>query len=101
MPKRILLAFVTVLLIPVSHGWCQESGGPLGDPLPPPVQDPSLSNSHHFSPALTHAGVADTGPALSGVNKGHGNGNGAGCSAQSPCAMPPPALDHAVAAHAG
>ena len=101
MRNRILLAFVTVLLIPVSPGWCQESGGPLGDPLPPPVQDPSLSNSHHFSPSLTHAGVADTGPALSAVNRGRSGGPAAGCSAQSPCAVPSPALDHAIAAHAG
>ena len=99
MQNRILLAFVTLLLIPAGRGWCQESGGPLGDPLPPPVQDPSLSNSHLFSPSLTHAGVADTGPALSGVNKGR-NG-AAGCNALSPCAVPSPARDHAVAAHAG
>ena len=100
MRNPILLAFVTLLLIPAGRGWCQESGGPLGDPLPPSVQDPSLSKSHYFSPALTHAGVADTGPALSAVNKGR-SGAAAGCSAQSPCAVPPPALDHAVASHAG
>ena len=101
MQNRILLAFVTLLLIPAGPGWCQESGGPLGDPLPPPAQDPSLSNSRHFSPSLTHAGVADTGPALSSVNKGRGGVPAAGCSAQSPCAAVSPALDHAVAAHAG
>jgi hypothetical protein len=101
MQNRILLAFVTLLLIPAGRGWCQESGGPLGDPLPPPVHDPSLSNSHRFSPSLTHAGVADTGPALSGVNKSRSGGPAAGCSALSPCAVPSPALDHAVASHAG
>jgi len=95
----MLLALVTALLIPAGSGWCQDSEGPLGDPIPPPVQDPSLSTSRYFSPSLTHAGVADTGPALESVNKGRAHD--ASCKAANPCAVPSPALDRAIAARAG
>jgi len=100
MRKYIFLAFtVSLILARSGSGFCQDSGGPLGDPLPPPVQDPSLSSSHYFPASLTTAGVADTGPALGSANRGH---TGAvGCNAMAPCAMPSPALDRAIAARAG
>ena len=100
MRNFILLSFMAVSLIWNSSGFCQDSeGGPLGDPLPPPVQDPSLSSSPYFSPSLTTAGVADTGRALGSMNATYPTGHG--CNVVTPCALPPPALDRAIAAHAG
>jgi len=100
MRNFILLSFMAVSLIWSSSGFCQDSeGGPLGDPLPPPVQDPSLSSSPYFSPSLTTAGVADTGRALGSMNATYPTGHG--CNVVTPCALPPPALDRAIAAHAG
>ena len=99
MRNFFLLSFMAVSMIWSSSGFCQDSeGGPLGDPLPPPVQDPSLSSSPYFSPSLTTAGVADTGRAL-GSNVRYRSGNG--CNVATPCALPSPALDRAIAAHAG
>src|SRR5471030_3198493 len=90
---------VSLILVGSGGGFCQDSGGPLGDPLPPPVQDPSLSSSHYLPASLTTAGVADTGPALGSANRGR---TGAvGCNAVAPCAMPSPALDRTIAARAG
>jgi hypothetical protein len=100
MRSYILLSFMAVSLIWSSSGFCQDSeGGPLGDPLPPPVQDPSLSSSHRFSPSLTTAGVADTGRALGSMNVRYRTGHD--CNVVTPCALPSPALDRAIAAHAG
>jgi hypothetical protein len=101
MRNYIFLSFAVMSLILVGSdsGFCQDSEGPLGDPLPPAVQDPSLSSSHYFPASLTTAGVADAGPALGSVNRGR---TGAvGCNAMNPCAVPSPALDHAIAARAG
>jgi hypothetical protein len=100
MRNFILLPFMAVSLIWSSSGYCQDSeGGPLGDPLPPPVQDPSLSSSHYFSPSLTTAGVADTGRALGSMNVRYRTRHS--CNVVTPCALPSPALDRAIAAHAG
>jgi len=97
---RILQILLTVSLILAGSGsaFCQDNGGPLGDPIPPSIQDPSLSSSPYFPPSLTHAGVADTGPAL---DLGKRDWRAAGCSLKNPCALPTSALDHAVAARAG
>ena len=97
---RILQILVTMSLIPTGSGsaFCQDNGGPLGDPIPPAIKDPSLSSSPYFPPSLTHAGVADTGPALD-LSKRDWRANG--CNLKNPCALPTPALDHVVAARAG
>ena len=97
MRKFIFLA-LSLTLAGSGSGFCQDTEGPLGDPIPPPVQDPSLATSRYFPAALTTAGVANTGPALGAVNRKH---TGAVCNAANPCAVPSPALDHAIAAHAG
>jgi hypothetical protein len=89
----------SLILAGSNCGFCQENGGPLGDPIPPPIQDPSLSSSPYFSPSLTNAGVAITGPAL-GLVKG-ADRRGSGCNVKNPCALPTPARDHAIAARAG
>ena len=83
-------------MIGSGSAFCQNSEGPLGDPLPPPGQDPSLAASRYFPPSVTHAGVADTGPV--GLVKKTG---GPGCSTTNPCAVLSPALDRAIPAHAG
>jgi hypothetical protein len=102
MRNGIFLALtVSLILAGSGSGFCQDSEGPLGDPLPPAVQDPSLSSSRYFPASLTTAGVADTGPALGSVNKGRAGGHGIGCSVTNPCAVLSPALDHAIPAHAG
>lgn len=84
-----------------SSGFCQDSGGPLGDPPPAAIQDPSLSTSHHFSPSLTNAGMADTGPALDSMRKPSRSGRAVDCKGTTNCAVPSPALDRAITAHAG
>jgi hypothetical protein len=92
------LMLVSLTLAGSNSGFCQDNGGPLGDPIPPPIQDPSLSSSPYFPPSLTNAGVAATGPALDLNSRDR---RGPGCSVQNPCALPTPALDHAIAARAG
>jgi hypothetical protein len=69
--------------------------------------DPSLKNSRTFPPALTTAGVADPGSALSQgpMTPTMLFGQGPGCTALSPCAAisPPPVRSspvHADARHA-
>jgi hypothetical protein len=84
-----------------SSGFCQDSGGPLGDPPPAAIQDPSLSTSHHFSPSLTNAGMADTGPALDSMRKAPRSGRAIDCKVTANCAVPSPALDRAITVHAG
>ena len=88
-----------LILAGSNSGFCQDNEGPLGDPIPPPIQDPSLSSSPYFSPSLTNAGVAITGPALGLANGA--DRRGPGCNVKNPCALPTPALDHAIAARAG
>jgi len=61
------------------------------DPLPVPIQDPSLATSVYFPPALITKGIANTGPALSLAKPG-----GSKCTVLMPCAVTSPALDHAV-----
>lgn len=95
---RMLIA-ISLILAWSGSGFCQDNGGPLGDPIPPPIQDPSLSSSPYFPPSLTNAGVAATGPASGVVNKG--DRHGSGCGAKNPCALPTPALDRAIVARAG
>src|SRR5436190_16401455 len=94
---RILQVLVTVSLNLAGNGsaFCQDNGGPLGDPIPPPIQDPSLSSSPYFPPSLTNAGVANTGPAL---DLAKSDRRAAGCNLKNPCALPTPALDRAIAA---
>ncbi len=86
-------------MIGSGSAFCQNSEGPLGDPLPPAVQDPSLAASRYFPPSLITAGVANTGPALSVVKKGQTVGHG--CNAANPCAVLSPALDRTIPVHAG
>jgi hypothetical protein len=96
MRNSILLLIVAASLIWSSNGFCDESeGSPMVDPLPPPMQDPSLSTSRYFPPSLTTSGVAQIGPARGSVN-GHSHG----CGAPNSCALPPPDLDRAVTARA-
>jgi hypothetical protein len=100
MRNYILLALTLSLTLAGSgRGFCQDSEGPLGDPIPPPVQDPSLSTSHYFPASLTTAGVANTGPALGSVNRGHAGA--VASNIRNPCAVPSPSLDRAIAAHTG
>jgi hypothetical protein len=80
----------SLLLLMSADGFCQDSESALGDPPPVSFKDPSLANSHHFSPASATSGVANMGLALGSPNT-HG---GAKCSAENPCAVPSPALDH-------
>ena len=95
--RRILwlLMVMSLTLTGSDRAFCQDNGGPLGDPIPPPIQDPSLSSSPYFPPSLTNAGVAATG-ALAGKDR-----HSPGCSVKNPCALPTPALDHALAVRAG
>jgi len=95
---RIFLMSVSLAVAGSGRAFCQDNGGPLGDPIPPPIQDPSLSSSPYFPPSLTNAGVADTGPALDLAKKDR---HGPGCSVKNPCALPTPALNRVRAARAG
>ena len=92
------LIVVSLTLAGSNSAFCQDNGGPLGDPIPPPIQDPSLSSSPYFPPSLTNAGVAATGPALSLDRKDR---RGPGCNLTNPCALPTPARDHVLVARAG
>jgi hypothetical protein len=101
MRKTLFVALVASLVLAGSgSGFCQDSEGPLGDPIPPAVQDPSLSTSRYFKPSLTTAGVADMGPTLGSSKKVSAGHQGIACSVTNPCAVPSPALDRAVAARA-
>ena len=90
-----------LILAGSSSGFCQDAGGLPGNPPPAAIQDPSLSTSHHFSPSLTNAGIADTGPALDSMRKAFRNGRAIDCKVTANCAVPSPALDRAITVHAG
>src|SRR5665213_1927042 len=102
MRSAIFLPLAAALILAgSSSGFCQDSGGALGDPPPAAIQDHSLSTSHHFSPSLTNAGIADTGPALDSMRKASRNGRAIDCKVAANCAVPSPALDRAITVHAG
>jgi hypothetical protein len=90
MPIRIL---VVLMLIAGWIGRAYAEDGPLDDPPPAAMEDPSLSSSIFFPPSLVTSEAADTGAALdSGKTK---ISIGASrCSPTNPCAVPSPARDH-------
>jgi hypothetical protein len=92
MRNHFLAAFAATLILSSGSGHCQDSEGALGDPAPPPVQDPSLSNSRYFPASLGTSGVAAIAPRTSPAKPGRA----AGCSATNPCARPTPARDRVV-----
>jgi hypothetical protein len=68
--------------------------GPLDNPPPAAIIDPSLATSIYFPPSLVTQGVAKTGPALDS------NHDTVTCAVTNPCAVPSPARDHALPAQA-
>lgn len=100
MRNLLSMTFAAVWLVIAGSGpaFGEGSDGPLSDPILPALPDPSLLPGSYFPSSLTTAGVADTGSALNSVravDRGH-----AGCTVMAPCAVPSPALDHAIAARA-
>jgi hypothetical protein len=96
--KAVVLTLAACLTALSLTAWsgsalCQDSESALGNPLPPPVQDPSLKNSPTFAPSLGTSGTADIDPALDRTAK---VSRGADCSSTNPCAVPPPARDRVV-----
>jgi len=75
--------------------FCED--GPLGDPPPPALSDPSLASSVRFSPKLTTAGVAETGSSLSATSR---SGARNSCARTNPCAVATTAIDRAIPARA-
>ena len=71
-------------------------GMALADPLPDPpplvLPDPTPGETHTFPPSESTAGTADPGRKLGNVATRR---NDPECTALSPCAIPPPSLEHA------
>jgi len=89
MPVRI---FVTLILIAAWAGRAYGEGGPLDDPPPAAMEDPSPASTIFFPPSLITAEAADTGAALdSGKTKT--SVRASRCSPTNPCAVPSPARD--------
>ncbi|HWU55593.1 MAG TPA: hypothetical protein VN175_08840 [Rhizomicrobium sp.] len=85
---------VLILVAAWMSGWSNAAfcdDGSSDDRPPALLHDPSLATSVYFPPALTTAGVADTGPALSLMKP-----RGSGCTVLMPCAVTSPPLDRAV-----
>jgi hypothetical protein len=89
--RNLVLPAAPLILLWSSIAYCQDaSESALGDPAPQVLQDPSVSNSRHFSPSQSTAGVAAVLPGKAG--------HGTRCSATNPCALPTPARDRVVVA---
>jgi hypothetical protein len=77
--------------------WPMAAGMALADPLPDPppkvLPDPSPNEAHAFAPSEATAGTADPGRKLGSIAgiRSHDPG----CTALSPCAVPPPSLERA------
>ena len=73
-----------------TQAFCED--GPLDDPPPAAIVDPSLATSAYFPPSLVTQGVARTEPAHDSSR------NALPCAVTNPCAVPSPARDRAAQA---
>jgi len=89
---RHILAVLIILPATAVAAFCEDRD----DPLPAPIQDPSLATSVYFAPTRATAGVAYPGLSLSSTR----HIGTLSCTGTNPCALATPAIDRAVPAKA-
>jgi hypothetical protein len=89
---RLHVLVVVLTLGPIGAGMALAD--PLPDPPPQVLPDPSPGATHYFAPSESTAGTADPGRELGRVASARRNDPK--CTTLTPCAVPPPSLEHAV-----
>ena len=88
MQSRLLIKIALAAALSLAAAF-PAMADPLANPQPLPVAKFSAHAGPNFSPSAATAGTADAGHQLSTIEAHLKN-----CSALSPCAAPPPSLDH-------